>query len=217
MLARIQAMRLMDDDFMTVVFDGDNEITEFLLRILLNRDDLRVKKVTTQKEKRNLFGRSVRLDILAEDDKGKLYNVEVQRADEGATPKRVRYNQAMLDSHCLKKKDDFNKLPELYIIFITENDYYGLGLPFYKIKRTVELSSTESMYLPFDDGCNIMENTVVMTRSRGTEKSQIFPRLLCFMSSPCFFYILSTLQSFFCKFRELGYGKLLWRVRFSRF
>ena len=41
--------------------------------------------------------------------------------------------------------------------------------------------------------------------------------LLCFMSSPCFFYILSTLQSFFCKFRELGYGKLLWRVRFSRF
>ncbi|MDY6398161.1 MAG: PD-(D/E)XK nuclease family transposase [Treponema sp.] len=156
MLARIQAMRLMDDDFMTVVFDGDNEITEFLLRILLNRDDLRVKKVTTQKEKRNLFGRSVRLDILAEDTQGKVYNVEVQRADEGASPKRVRYNQAMLDSHSLKKKEDFTQLPETYIIFITENDYYGLGQPFYKIKRTVEISSTESMYLPFDDGCNII-------------------------------------------------------------
>lgn len=156
MLARIQAMRLMDDDFMTVVFDGDNETTEFLLRILLNRDDLHVKKVSTQKEKRNLFGRSVRLDILAEDDKGKLYNIEVQRADEGASPKRVRFNQAMLDSHSLKKKDDFNKLPELYIIFITENDYYGLGQPFYKIKKSVEVLSTESMYLPFDDGCNII-------------------------------------------------------------
>ena len=156
MLARIQAMRLMDDDFMTVVFDGDNEITEFLLRILLNRDDLHVKKVTTQKEKRNLFGRSVRLDILAEDTKGKVYNVEVQRADEGAPPKRVRYNQAMLDSHSLKKKADFTELPETYIIFITENDYYGLGQPFYKIKKTVEVTSTESMYLPFDDGCNII-------------------------------------------------------------
>lgn len=156
MLARIQAMRLMDDDFMTVVFDGDNEITEFLLRILLSRDDLHVKKVTTQKEKRNLFGRSVRLDILAEDTKGKIYNVEVQREDEGASPKRVRYNQAMLDSHSLKKKQDFTQLPETYIIFITENDYYGLGQPFYKIKKTVELSSTESMYLPFDDGCNII-------------------------------------------------------------
>jgi len=156
MLARIQAMRLMDDDFMTVVFDGDNEITEFLLRILLNRDDLSVKKVTTQKEKRNLFGRSVRLDILAEDTKGKVYNVEVQRADEGASPKRVRYNQAMLDSHSLKKKADFTQLPETYIIFITENDYYGLGRPFYKIKKTVELPSTASTYLPFDDGCNII-------------------------------------------------------------
>ena len=62
----------------------------------------------------------------------------------------------MLDSHCLKKKEDFTQLPEPYIIFITENDYYGLGLSFYKIKRTVELSATESMYLPFDDGCNII-------------------------------------------------------------
>ena len=156
MLARIQALRLMDDDFMTVVFDGDNEATEFLLRILLNRDDLRVKKVTTQKEKRNLFGRSVRLDILAEDTKGKLYNVEVQRADEGASPKRVRYNQAMLDSHALKRKENFSQLPETYIIFITENDYYGLGQPFYEIKRTVKLTTSESMYLPFDDGCNII-------------------------------------------------------------
>ena len=156
MLARIQAMRLMDDDFMTVVFDGDNEITEFLLRILLNRDDLRVKKVTTQKEKRNLFGRSVKLDILAEDTQGKVYNVEVQREDEGASPKRVRYNQAMLDSHSLKKKKDFSQLPETYIIFITENDYYGLGQPFYKVRKTIELARTDSTYLPFDDGCNII-------------------------------------------------------------
>ncbi len=156
MLARIQAMRLMDDDFMTVVFDGDNEITEFLLRILLSRDDLRVKKVTTQKEKRNLFGRSVKLDILAEDTNGKVYNVEVQREDKGASPKRVRYNQAMLDSHSLKKKKDFSQLPEMYIIFITENDYYGLGQPFYKVRKTIELATTDSTYLPFDDGCNII-------------------------------------------------------------
>ena len=49
----------------------------------------------------------------------------------------------------------------------------------------------------------------------------LFPRafgdLLCFMSSPCFFYILSTLQSFFCKFRELVHRKFLWRVRLPSF
>ena len=150
-LARIQALRLMDDDFMTVVFDGDTDLTEFLLRILLSRTDLRVKSVMTQKEKRNLFGRSVRLDIVAEDMSGKMYNIEVQRADKGASPKRVRYNLALLDSHTLKKNDDFEQLPETYIIFITENDYFGLGEPVYEIEKTVKNTN-----LPFDDGCTII-------------------------------------------------------------
>ena len=151
MMARIQALRLMDDDFMSVVFDGDIELTEFMLRILLSRDDLTVKSVMSQKDKRNLFGRSVRLDIVAEDDKGKLYNVEVQRANKGASPKRARFNLAMLDSHILQKSDDFDDLPETYIIFITENDYYKKGKSVYKIKKTVDDTD-----LIFDDGCNII-------------------------------------------------------------
>lgn len=150
-LKRIQALRLMDDDFMTVVFDGDKKLTQFLLRILLERDDLFVKSVMTQREKRNLYGRSVKLDILAVDSCGKNYDIEVQRADEGALPRRVRYNQAMLDSHTLKRKQKFNDLPELYIIFITENDYYGLGLPYYAIEKRIRNTD-----LPFDDGCNII-------------------------------------------------------------
>ena len=136
---------------MSVVFDGDNELTEFLLRILLSRDDLTVKSVMSQKEKRNLFGRSVRLDIVAEDNNGKLYNVEVQRADKGASPKRVRFNLAMIDSHILQKNDNFDVLPEIYVIFITENDYYKKGMPIYEIEKTVKGTD-----LTFDDGCNII-------------------------------------------------------------
>lgn len=156
MLKRIQALRLMDDDFMTVVFSGDNKLTEFLLKILLNRDDLHVKKSMTQKEKRNLFGRSVRLDVVAEDTEGKQYNIEIQRADKGASAKRVRYNISALDFRTLKKNDDFSALPELYIIFITENDYLGLGKPIYKVKKCFESKDANGDSLPFDDGCNIM-------------------------------------------------------------
>ena len=156
MLARIQAFRLMDDDFMTVVFDGDNEETEFILRILLERNDLRVKSVMTQREKRNLYGRSVRLDILAEDFSGRKYNVEVQRADAGALPRRVRYNLAMLDSHTLQKKKDFKDLPETYIIFITENDYLGYGKPLYRVRKIFDCTDSDGNNLPFDDGCNIL-------------------------------------------------------------
>ncbi|WP_141607107.1 hypothetical protein [Treponema saccharophilum] len=49
MMERIQSLRLMDDDFMTIVFSGDNKLTEFLLRILLDRTDLTVKSCLTQK------------------------------------------------------------------------------------------------------------------------------------------------------------------------
>ena len=85
MWERIQGLRLMDDDFMTIVFSGDNKLTEFLLRILLDRTDLTVKQSLTQKEKHNIFGRSVRLDVLAVDTEGKQYNIEIQRADKGAS------------------------------------------------------------------------------------------------------------------------------------
>ena len=153
MMARIQKMRLMDDDFMTVVFSGDNRLTELLLSILLDRNDLRVRSCMTQREKRNLFGRSVRLDIVAEDESGRIYNVEIQRADEGTDPRRARYHAAMLDSHTLKKGDGFTALPETYIIFITEHDLLGKGLPLYKVKKRFDCGGEN---LPFDDGCNII-------------------------------------------------------------
>ena len=146
-------MRLMDDDFMTVVFSGDNRLTGLLLSILLDRNDLRVKSCMTQREKRNLFGRSVRLDIVAEDESGRLYNVEIQRADEGTDPRRARYHAAMLDSHALKKGDAFSALPETYIIFITENDYLGKGKPSYKVEKHF---NCDGEHLPFDDGCTII-------------------------------------------------------------
>lgn len=155
MLERIRALRLIDDDFMTAVFGGNNELTEFLLKILLSRDDIHVKSCMTQKDIRNLFGRSVKLDIIAEDLTGKVFNVEIQRADKGASAKRVRYNLSMLDSHTLKKRDDFEDLPETYIIFITENDIFKRNKAVYKIKRFVDFSD-DGEYLPFDDGEHII-------------------------------------------------------------
>lgn len=150
MMERIQGLRLMDDDFMTIVFSGDNKLTEFLLRILLERNDLTVKQSLTQKEKHNIFGRSVRLDILAVDTEGKQYNIEIQRADKGASERRARYNLSMIDSHSLQKNDDFSALPETYIIFITENDIYGEKEPIYKIKQNIE--TKRGKVFPFDNG-----------------------------------------------------------------
>ena len=155
-LAKVNSLRLMDDDLMTVVFSGDKKATELLIKILLDRNDLTVTKSMTQVQKHNLFGRSVKLDIVAEDNFKTEYNIEIQRVSKGAGARRFRYHQSMLDSHTLKKNKDFEALPNLYIIFILEHDLFGEGLPIYFVNKILNIKDKEGNYLPFDDGCNIM-------------------------------------------------------------
>ena len=155
-LERVQNLRLIDDELMTVVFSGDKKATELLIRILLNRNDLTVTKSMTQVEKHNLFGRSVKLDVVAEDIFKTEYNIEIQRADQGADPRRIRYHQAMIDSHTLKSSQKFKDLPNLYIIFILEHDMFEKDLPVYYVNKILNIKDDEGNNLPFDDGCNIM-------------------------------------------------------------
>lgn len=138
LLSKIAQFRLFDDDFMSKVFEDDIEATEFLLRIILQRDDLEVTESKGQVSIKNLLGRSVRLDIKAKDKAGKLYNIEVQRADEGADEKRARYYSAILDANTLLPRQNFKDLPETYVIFITEHDVLRGGLPLYHINRKIE-------------------------------------------------------------------------------
>ena len=62
----------------------------------------------------------------------------------------------MIDSHTLKKNEDFDKLPNLYIIFILEHDLFNRGNPIYFVNKTLDIKDEEGQCLPFNDGCNIM-------------------------------------------------------------
>lgn len=150
-LQRLRGLRLIDDDFMNACFDGYTVGAQLLLRIILNKPDIRVKSVKTQKRMKNLLGRDICLDINADDDAGKEYNIEVQRADKGADKKRARYHSSILDAHLLQPGDDFSKLPETFVIFITEKDVIGDGLPLYTIDR--QITNTGKA---FDDGEHII-------------------------------------------------------------
>ncbi len=150
-LQRLRGLRLIDDDFMNVCFDGYTDGAQLLLRIILNKPDIRVKSVKTQRRMKNLLGRDICLDIDADDDAGKEYNVEVQRADKGADRKRARYHSSILDAHLLQPGDDFSDLPETFVIFITENDVIGKGKPIYSIERRID--DTDEL---FDDGEHII-------------------------------------------------------------
>lgn len=113
-LQRLRGFRLMDDDF-------------------------KVEKIETQHLIKNLQGRSIILDIYATDHVGKQYNIEIQRADRGGGGgKRARYHSSLIDVNVTEPGDKLENLAETYVIFITERDVMGDGLPIYHINRVVE-------------------------------------------------------------------------------
>lgn len=149
-LRRIQSLRLLDDDFMNKVFE-DKACAEFLLQIILERTDLTVQKVHSQHNLKNLQGRSVRLDILATDEAGRVYNIEVQRSDKEAGAKRARYNSSLIDANITEPGDNYENLNETYVIFITEHDVLKAGRPIYHIDRMIQ--ETNAL---FGDGSHIL-------------------------------------------------------------
>ena len=146
----VQRFTLLDDVFMTVVFQEEPELVEFSLKIILNLD-LKVKSVRTQDTLANLKGRGVRFDIHAVSADGKHFDIEIQRQDSGANVKRARYNSTMLDANILLAGEDTNALPETYVIFITAHDVLKLGEPIYFIERVIV--GKEKF---FDDGAHIV-------------------------------------------------------------
>lgn len=151
LIQKIKAFRLLDDDFMSKVFEDDIECTEFLLHIIMDKPDLKVQEVHTQYSIGNLLGRSVRLDIHAIDREEKKYNIEIQREDRGAGAKRARYNSSIIDANSLCTGADFDDLPETYVIFITENDVIGGRKAIYHIDRIVQETGE-----PFGDEAHII-------------------------------------------------------------
>jgi len=137
-LALLEDFRLMDDDFMSKCLENAPECIELMLRIILGKKDLEVVKSQTEYPIKSLQGRGVRFDVFARDSKGREYDIEIQRSDHGAEPRRARYNSALMDANALKSGEDFGKLRDTYVIFITENDVMKRGQEVYSYLRTEE-------------------------------------------------------------------------------
>ena len=146
----IASLTLMDDLFMQVVLE-EQACTEYILQTILDKSSLKLMEQRLQKRLPNLHGRALVLDCLCTDEKGLLYNIEVQNSSAGAIPKRARYHAALMDTHTLKKGEKFSKLPESYVIFITDKDVLGEGEQLYQIERVIRKSGNL-----FKDGSHIL-------------------------------------------------------------
>ena len=133
----LEELTVMNDVFMRNVFKKQ-ECTEYVLQIIMNQKDLKVIEQVLQKDYKNLQGRSAVLDCIVKDTDDRQMNVEIQQENEGASPKRARYHSGLMDMNTLNPGQDFNALPESYVIFITRDDVLGYGLQIYHISRKIE-------------------------------------------------------------------------------
>ena len=182
-LAEIERMRLMDDDFMSKCLENAPECIELMLQIILGKKDLKVIKSQTEYPIKSLQGRGVRFDVFARDSEGKEYDIEIQRANKGAEPKRARYNSALMDANALKSSDDFGRLRDTYVIFITENDVMGDGQDAYSYLRIEERSGKR-----LGDGTHIIY--VNGATQSATEIGKLVHDLLCRDAAKMYFDVL---------------------------
>ena len=133
----LERLTLMSDIFMRDVLKKP-ECAEYVLQVIMDNPTLKVVDLVIQKDYKNLQGRSAILDCVAQDESGRQFNIEVQQENEGASPKRARYHSGLLDMNILNPGEDYEKLPETYVIFIKKDDVLKKNLPIYHIRRTVQ-------------------------------------------------------------------------------
>ena len=146
----IKNFTLMSDIFMRNVFKK-RECLEYVLQVIMEKQDLHVIDQIIQKDYKNLQGRSAVMDCVAKDSTGKQFDVEIQQDNEEASPKRARYHSGLMDMNTLNPGQNFEELTDSYVIFITKDDVPGNGLPIYHADRVIE--ETGGM---FGDGSHII-------------------------------------------------------------
>ena len=176
----IQKLTLMNNAFMNLALEDNIPCVEEMLQTILHKPDLVVKTARTQKMYQG-FKRSIYLDIYAEDSKGVIYNIEIQQADEGADPRRARFHNGMIDVHSLKAGQDFQELPECYVIFVTLKDVLGLNKTIYTIHRYID-----EQLEPFNDGSHIIYVNG-SAKDDGTEIWKLIHDLRCTKADEMYF------------------------------
>ena len=147
----IKKLTLFDAILFRKAFDLNIPAAETLLRTIMENDKIKVARCKTEYTVTGLASHSVQLDLLAMDEHGKFFNVEVQTESSGAPPQRARYYSGAVDTGHFAKGDDYDTLFDTYVIFITKEDVLGQGLPIYHVKRTIEETGAA-----FNDGSYII-------------------------------------------------------------
>ena len=126
LLQGVEKLTLFHDTFMKVVLN-DLEVCQYVIRILMDDPTIEIVDVRNQYRLARLTSKDSILDILAEDSRGRFYNLEIQRDTTPDHPRRTRLYGAMVDGEYLQKGEDYDAMPEVYVIYISRTDPWKTG------------------------------------------------------------------------------------------
>lgn len=119
----IEELTIMDD-FMFSAVMRQEKLCKPLLEYILK---VKIKEIVYVKPQDTVDAtaydtKSIRLDVYVEDDKGTVYDIEVQTTDKRNLPRRTRFYQSMIDIRAIEKGANYKTLKKSYVIFICNYD-----------------------------------------------------------------------------------------------
>ena len=143
----LQELTLKDGFMFGTVMAEEKNCRDFLELVL----GFPIGRIEVIREKTMAYhpeNRGVRLDVYAKDNEEKRYNVEMQLRTKPEIGKRVRYYHSQIDMEALLSGQEYEKLPDVYVIFICDFDPFGSGRYCYTFQPICE----EDHQLVLNDG-----------------------------------------------------------------
>ena len=145
----IDAMTLLDDVFFRTVLKDNPQGAEAIVRVALDMPDVHIESVSLQHDIRFPGRKGVCLDLKARKADGTLFDIEVQKEDEGDLARRARYYLSALTVSSLGPGQRYEETPDVYVLFVCKRD------PFKDGAATYNFVFRDPRVGPLDDGSRI--------------------------------------------------------------
>ena len=134
-----------------------------------------IARVVVSKEKSIIYHpeyKGVRLDIYAEDENHTHYNVEMQVRKKKSLGKRSRYYHSQMVMEYLESGEEYETIPDTFVIFVCDFDPFGQGLYCYTFRNECQ----EDKSVRLEDGSN-----TIFLNTRGRNETEVPEGLVRFL------------------------------------
>ena len=159
-MKRLEEMNLVDDFLVNSLTSHKiygEESSRYILECILHR---KIGKLTVVPQRfwggENTEDHGVRLDVYLDEEDGEIFDIEPDKNDGeddiASLPRRVRFYHAKIDAGNLAAGEDYSKLRNVIVIFITTYDPFGRERMVY----TIQNGCVEEPDMPYEDGAKTL-------------------------------------------------------------